>query len=128
MGAVRSVLRHAGRGCWHAQEILEIEQLEEENQGMELTEDNVETVLDEIRPYLVGEQPHLPLPPLDSGACSAAALLADALIQAALPLLHIPVRLRGCVGEFALNRIAFLCHGRHWRRRSGASGDVGPHR
>lgn len=26
----------------------------DENQGMELTEDNIETVLDEIRPYLVG--------------------------------------------------------------------------
>ena len=39
--------------CW--QEILEIEQIMEDNMGMELTEDNIEKVLDEIRPYLVGE-------------------------------------------------------------------------
>lgn len=37
------------------QEILEIEQLMDEDTGLELTEDNIETVLDEIRPYLVGE-------------------------------------------------------------------------
>lgn len=37
------------------QEILEIEQLMDEDQGLELTEGNIETVLDEIRPYLVGE-------------------------------------------------------------------------
>ena len=42
----------------HRQEILEIEQLADDNQGMELTEDNIETVLDEIRPYLVGESPY----------------------------------------------------------------------
>ncbi|CAK0782097.1 NifU-like protein 2, chloroplastic [Coccomyxa viridis] len=35
-------------------EILEIEQLMDEDQGLELTEGNIETVLDEIRPYLVG--------------------------------------------------------------------------
>lgn len=35
-------------------EILEIEQLMDESQGLELTEGNIETVLDEIRPYLVG--------------------------------------------------------------------------
>ena len=38
-----------------AQEILEIEQIMDEDTGLELTEDNIETVLDEIRPYLVGE-------------------------------------------------------------------------
>ena len=37
------------------QEILEIEQLMDESQGLELTEGNIETVLDEIRPYLVGK-------------------------------------------------------------------------
>lgn len=37
------------------QEILEIEQLMDEDTGLELTEDNIEDVLDEIRPYLVGE-------------------------------------------------------------------------
>ena len=40
------------------QEILEIEQIMDEEQGLELSEDNIETVLDEIRPYLVGEHPH----------------------------------------------------------------------
>lgn len=45
------------------QEILEIEQLMDENQGLELTEGNIETVLDEIRPYLVGEQFRIPLSP-----------------------------------------------------------------
>lgn len=36
-------------------EILEVEQLlDEESVGLDLTEDNVEMVLDEIRPYLVG--------------------------------------------------------------------------
>ncbi len=39
----------------HAQEILEIEQIMDEDTGLELTEDNIETVLDEIRPYLVGK-------------------------------------------------------------------------
>ena len=34
---------------------MEIEQLMDEDQGLELTEGNIETVLDEIRPYLVGE-------------------------------------------------------------------------
>jgi hypothetical protein len=29
----------------------------DEEQGLELTEGNIETVLDEIRPYLVGELP-----------------------------------------------------------------------
>lgn len=35
-------------------EILEVEQVEEANQGLELNAANVEQVLDEIRPYLVG--------------------------------------------------------------------------
>lgn len=35
---------------------MEIEQLMDESQGLELTEDNIETVLDEIRPYLVGKK------------------------------------------------------------------------
>ncbi|CAG9467527.1 unnamed protein product [Pedinophyceae sp. YPF-701] len=35
-------------------EIMEVVQIEPEVSGMELTEENVETVLDEIRPYLVG--------------------------------------------------------------------------
>ncbi|GAX73761.1 hypothetical protein CEUSTIGMA_g1212.t1 [Chlamydomonas eustigma] len=35
-------------------EILDVEQVLEEQQGLELTPANVETVLDEIRPYLVG--------------------------------------------------------------------------
>ncbi len=39
----------------HLQEILEIEQIMDENQGLELTAGNIETVLDEIRPYLVGQ-------------------------------------------------------------------------
>jgi hypothetical protein len=43
--------------CARAQEILEIEQLMDEQMGLELTEDNLETVLDEIRPYLVGAAP-----------------------------------------------------------------------
>lgn len=34
---------------------MEIEQLMDEDQGLELTEGNIETVLDEIRPYLVGK-------------------------------------------------------------------------
>ncbi len=37
------------------QEILEVEQIMEEQQGLQLTEANIELVLDEIRPYLVGE-------------------------------------------------------------------------
>ena len=36
------------------QEIMNVEQIMEENKGMDLTEENVESVLDEIRPYLVG--------------------------------------------------------------------------
>ena len=36
------------------QEIMNVEQIMDENVGMDLTEENVETVLDEIRPYLVG--------------------------------------------------------------------------
>lgn len=35
-------------------EILEVEQIMEEAQGLLLTEENIELVLDEIRPYLVG--------------------------------------------------------------------------
>lgn len=35
-------------------EILEVEQVLDEQTGLELTEDNLESVLDEIRPYLVG--------------------------------------------------------------------------
>lgn len=38
-----------------AQEILEVEQIMDEAQGLQLTEENIELVLDEIRPYLVGE-------------------------------------------------------------------------
>ena len=37
------------------QEILEVEQIMDEQTGLDLTEDNVETVLDEIRPYLIGQ-------------------------------------------------------------------------
>ena len=36
------------------QEIMNVEQIMDENVGMDLTEENVETVLDEIRPYLIG--------------------------------------------------------------------------
>ncbi|GFR51167.1 hypothetical protein Agub_g13525, partial [Astrephomene gubernaculifera] len=35
-------------------EILDVEQVTEESQGLELTPDNVDSVLNEIRPYLVG--------------------------------------------------------------------------
>lgn len=35
-------------------EIMEVMQVMDEQVGLDLTEDNVETVLDEIRPYLVG--------------------------------------------------------------------------
>ncbi|KAK9836613.1 hypothetical protein WJX74_004348 [Apatococcus lobatus] len=35
-------------------EILDIDQITDESMGLELTEDNIEDVLDEIRPYLVG--------------------------------------------------------------------------
>ncbi|KAI7840619.1 hypothetical protein COHA_005641 [Chlorella ohadii] len=35
-------------------DILEVEQVMDENQGLELTSENIDTVLDEIRPYLVG--------------------------------------------------------------------------
>jgi hypothetical protein len=33
----------------------------EEDKGLQLTEDNIELVLDEIRPYLVGETQPLPV-------------------------------------------------------------------
>jgi Fe-S cluster biogenesis protein NfuA len=36
------------------QEILEVEQLMDEQTGLELSHNNVETVLNEIRPYLIG--------------------------------------------------------------------------
>ena len=36
------------------QEILDVEQLFDEQTGLELTHNNVETVLNEIRPYLIG--------------------------------------------------------------------------
>ena len=35
-------------------DITDVIQVEDENQGMELTKENIDTVLDEIRPYLVG--------------------------------------------------------------------------
>lgn len=35
-------------------DINDVIQVEEQNQGLELTAENVDTVLDEIRPYLVG--------------------------------------------------------------------------
>lgn len=58
-GGGRGVHCVAGRclteRLWRVQEILEIEQIMDEDTGLELTEDNIETVLDEIRPYLVGE-------------------------------------------------------------------------
>ena len=38
-----------------SREILDIEQITDESMGLELTEDNIDDVLDEIRPYLVGE-------------------------------------------------------------------------
>lgn len=49
---------------WHSlkvilnllQEIMEVEQIMEEDQSLPLTDENVEKVLDEIRPYLVGMQ------------------------------------------------------------------------
>lgn len=44
------------------QEIMNVEQIMDDNVGLELTDDNVETVLDEIRPYLVG------MPQMRSGA------------------------------------------------------------
>ena len=40
---------------WWLQEIMDVEQIMDEDQGLQLTEENVEKVLDEIRPYLVGE-------------------------------------------------------------------------
>lgn len=42
--------------CVHdfVQEILEIEQIMDEQMGLELNEANLDSVLDEIRPYLVG--------------------------------------------------------------------------
>lgn len=36
------------------QEVLDVEQIMDEQKGLDLTEDNLESVLDEIRPYLVG--------------------------------------------------------------------------
>lgn len=36
------------------QEILEVEQIMDEQTGLELTAENVDTVLGEIRPYLIG--------------------------------------------------------------------------
>jgi hypothetical protein len=44
---------------WLPQEILDVEQVIDEQTGLELTEDNLEDVLDEIRPYLVGNVPGL---------------------------------------------------------------------
>ena len=41
-------------GLDFCREILDIEQITDESMGLELTEDNIEDVLDEIRPYLVG--------------------------------------------------------------------------
>ena len=38
------------------QEIMEVEQIMEEDQSLPLTDENIEKVLDEIRPYLVGRQ------------------------------------------------------------------------
>ena len=35
-------------------QILEVEQVTEESMGLELTTENIETTLNEIRPYLVG--------------------------------------------------------------------------
>ena len=35
-------------------DVSDVIQVEEENQGLELTSENIDTVLDEIRPYLVG--------------------------------------------------------------------------
>ena len=35
-------------------DITEVIQVEDTNVGLDLTEENVDTVLDEIRPYLVG--------------------------------------------------------------------------
>ncbi|GAB4818703.1 hypothetical protein N2152v2_005749 [Parachlorella kessleri] len=35
-------------------EILDVQQIEDQQQGLEMTADNIELVLDEIRPYLVG--------------------------------------------------------------------------
>ena len=37
------------------QEILEVEQIMDEDTGMALSNENIEKVLDEIRPYLVGQ-------------------------------------------------------------------------
>lgn len=34
---------------------MEVEQIMDEDESLPLTEENIETVLDEIRPYLVGE-------------------------------------------------------------------------
>ena len=40
--------------CADAQEILEVEQIMDEQTGLELTPENVDKVLGEIRPYLIG--------------------------------------------------------------------------
>ncbi len=45
---------------------MDIEQITDEAMGLELTEDNIEDVLDEIRPYLVGEL----LQPVVTSICS----------------------------------------------------------
>ena len=36
---------------------MNVEQIMDDEQGLQLTEENIELVLDEIRPYLVGESP-----------------------------------------------------------------------
>ena len=51
------------------QEIMNVEQIMDDNVGLELTNENVETVLDEIRPYLVG----MPQPRSDVQNVSGAA-------------------------------------------------------
>ena len=40
--------------CKCPQEILEVEQIMDEQTGLELTAENVDKVLGEIRPYLIG--------------------------------------------------------------------------
>ena len=90
-----------------AQEILEIEQLEEENQGMELTDDNVETVLDEIRPYLVGE--HLSCQPshADVHACSSRTRRVSLILVAVhsyLMSLHVSLKLCHACHREAVSR------------------------
>ena len=48
----------------------------DEDQGLELTEGNIETVLDEIRPYLVGE--------LGCRPCALAASVSSDTVMASL--------------------------------------------